>query len=169
MFIISVILSSLAINLFILKGHTYLCTDLFTSDLVYGNGEGTNDILTYIAFKRLKQIFIIFILFRTFRPKLILEIIAVCFGIFWGMIITNQIYICGFTGIIILLLCFLPHYPVYILLIKNIYNFNICSPPSRHLYRYILLFICIFSIGVVCESFFSRFFLKQFYQYVVMR
>ncbi len=168
LFAISVVLASLAVNLFILKGYNHLRIDLLLEGMKGVSTRGAGDIFSYIVIKRLKQLFLVYVLLKTFKPEIILSVMSVLFGVFWGMMISNQVYQNGFMGAILLVLCFIPHFPVYILVIKNITSTIQNKYRDKYLIMSILTIMFIFAIGIVCECYFSRIFLKEFYQHMVM-
>lgn len=168
LFVVSVILASFAYNLYILNNNSYSINDLLIKLSDIGKNNKFGSIAPYVLLKRVKQAIIIFLLFKTFNPETIIDLLIIAFGVFTGMMITGQVYLNGIYGMFVYVLSLLPHYPVYIYLIKNLYNLNNLSSHDKEFWGYFLFSISILGIGVVCESYFSIFFLKEFYQHIVM-
>lgn len=162
----TVILAAFTVNMLISRGFdlsslTLDCnTDTFKGELLPD--------FVYISIKRIKQLFIIGLLLKCFNPDIIVRLLWTITGVVFGLLITVQVFYYGSQGMLFLLLCLLPHYPVYIFLIKNLYDFNIYCKNDKLLMRFFTLVLLLLGIGLILECFFSKFFLIKYYQYIVM-
>lgn len=168
LFVVSALLSAFAFNLFLMTDISYELNDIMSKICCLKSGITNRDIIPYVLFKRLKQIFVIYIMLRAFKAETVIDVLIIGFGVFLGMSITAQTYLNGFWGLVVLIVSFVPHYPIYFYLIKNLYNLNRCVIKDKAFWGYFFMSISILGIGIVCECFFSTFFLKQIYQYMVM-
>lgn len=168
LFVLCVILSSFIINVFIKRDFSYFKESIITVNNPIISTREFSDFSYYIILKRLKQFFVIFLLFKTFRPQFIINILIVILGVFFGMAITNQIYLFGLKGIMVLVLCFIPHFPIYFFLVRALYNISQNKNDIKIIKWNFFCVMCFFALGVVFEIYFSRFFLYKIYQHIVM-
>lgn len=168
LFVASALLAAFAYNLFILNEADYNLNDIMNKLGGLGGNVNAWSVLPYILFKRLKQALIICILLRAFKQELVIDVMIIAFGVFLGMMITAQTYLHGLNGFVLFVLCFIPHFPIYIFLIRILYNLNNSSYHDKQFWGYFFMSISVFLIGVICEAFFSIFFLKGFYQHLVL-
>ncbi|MGN0435167.1 MAG: hypothetical protein ACI4D8_00895 [Wujia sp.] len=162
----TVVLATFTANMLIGRGFDLSALSIDCS-LVTLKGELLSDFV-FIVIKRIKQLFVIALLLKCFNPELIIKLLFTITGVVFGLFITVQIYYYGPQGIIIFLLCLLPHYLVYIFLIKNLYDFNMYYKNEKLFVRFLTVIIILLGIGLVLEGFFSKFFLTKYYQYIVM-
>lgn len=125
--------------------------------------------ILYILFTRLKQLIFIILLIKMINADVIYNLIIMFFGFIFGIFATIQTFYNGLTGIIELMLFLLPHYIFYMVLIHFIYkHYKNWSKDSMQFVKIIFL-VVLFCAGVVSEGLFSRIFLENFYQHIVMK
>lgn len=167
MALVSIGFVSLILNLFIRNemDFSYLLIDINSiSNIISINKKS---IIEYIMYSRLKQMFIIIILFKAFGTAKIYNALVIIFSSFLGFMLSIQVYYIGIDGIWILLVNVLPHYIFYYFSVWYGFKVRIFSNGIREEYKKILIFCIIFVIGMVFECFFMTFFLKIFHQYMV--
>lgn len=165
-FTLSVVFFSFIINLFIRKNIDFGYLNLSVYDMDICQEINLSSVI-YVLMKRLEQFIVVFALMRTFGADMVYKCILICFGMVFGTLVTVQIYYDGIAGIILLLLYLIPHYIIYIYLLKIMRSFFM---PERINQKKIVFLLCtglILLLGVVAESILSRFFLYKFYQYMV--
>ncbi len=183
--ITAIFLSSFLMNMFIKKGLDFEYLTLSIYDIRDILSSKLMPLIMYIIFKRGKQIIVIWLLMKVIKPEYVYNtLLVVCSGMF-GIMATVQSYYFGLGGMTILLLFLLPHYIVYALIVKLLYDYyggkgyekshssseyfndNIKGVIGEKT-KVLTLFVILFAIGVMCEGFFSRFFLFKYYQYMVL-
>lgn len=160
----SVFLSCFFINLFIRKGFDfeYLHIDVYSI-----NDSFKIEYLSMVSFvtlKRLKQFIILCILVNILNKDFVYNIIILLFGIALGIMLTVQTYYDGIVGIFLFILYIFPHYIVYFILLREICT---NSYEGSNVKKYVI-YLLLFFMGLLFETFFSRFFLYKFYQYMVL-
>lgn len=162
-----VIFFSLIINLFISSGYdfSYLC--MYPADTNYIKINSDISAFIYVLIKRIKQCFLFFLLMKVINQVIIYNGFLMLVSGFVGIMLTVQSYYCGFDGIALLLLYMLPQYIIYYIVVKNLYEFSYINRQNECWIRYIVLILILLLIGTLCESFFLRFFLMKYYQYMV--
>ena len=167
-FVISVLLASLAINLFIRCGFDFEYLQLTSSGYSCISSVSYATSVLYILVKRLKQFVLIIIFMKIFNTELVYNCLTISLSFIFGIFVTIQTYYSGLSGVIELLLYLLPHYIFYLILFCLVYKHYKNWTKDNFQPSKIMFFLVLFCAGVICEGFFSRFFLDTFYQYIVI-
>ncbi len=178
----SLVLSVFLINIFIRRGLDFEYLKLSIYDIEQSLNLNIVSLIFYVFIKRGKQFIVIWLLMKTIKPDLVYNIILIVLCGMYGVMSTVQSYYIGFQGIITFIIYMLPHYIIYIFMIKLLHDYYSGYRQSKNLSsdggamdeimnektKVTALFIILFVMGVVSEGFFSRFFLLQYYQYMVL-
>lgn len=122
----------------------------------------------YVVFQRVKQIVILYLLYKVFPPGIVFSICMSGLMFLLGASVSLQMYYEGISGVWFLLLCLLPHYLIYLVVMfymavwmrKENYE-------SKEKKIVVLFFLMLaFAIGILSESILSKIFLKNFLQYI---
>lgn len=144
-----------------------------------------SSLFIYTIIKRLKQIILIWFAMRTLNSKFIFKTVIGFMCGFYGVMSTVQSYYLDVQGLFILIAFILPHYIIYIVLLyfmsEYCYEDKSCSRSeegtknagmayikNEDKYKIFAIFIVLGCFGIISEIFFSRFFLLQYYQYMVL-
>ncbi len=168
MMLISILFSCLLINIFLRCGLEFDYLAIGILDVEGINEAGFLSVVLAVVLKRLKQFLIIFLLMKVVNSDFIYSIIIVILSMVFGVMLTIQTFYIGFNGVIILLLSLFPHYVLYILIIKLLHQYSLNTSSEKGKINFILSFLMFFTAGVICENYFSTFFLQKFYQYIVI-
>ncbi|MCM1288144.1 MAG: hypothetical protein NC240_07510 [Clostridium sp.] len=164
--LVTIFLSSFLINLFIRRGLSFEYLTLSAYDMRDVLSSRMAPSIIYIIFKRGKQLAIIWMLMKVLKTEYVYNTLLVIMSGMFGIMATVQCYYLGLNGMLTLLIFLLPHYIVYFLIIKFLYDYY--GGGGYEKTKILILFAILFSIGVMCEGFFSRFFLFKYYQYMVL-
>ena len=167
MFFAVIIFFSIIINLFIRSGYDFSYLGIYPADINISHSKSWIPTFVYVLVKRIKQCFIIFLLMKVINSSIIYNGFLMLLSAFVGIMLTVQTYYYGFAGIVLLLIYMLPQYIVYIVILKNLYEFSFIKRSHECWIRYIMFILLLLLIGVLCESFFLKFFLTKYYQYMV--
>lgn len=168
MMLISVLFSSLIINIFLRCGFVFDYLSIGIIDLDNIKDTGYITVGLSVILKRIKQFLIVFLFMKVINPDFVYSIIIAVLSMFFGIMLTVQTFYIGFNGIIILLLSLFPHYILYILIIKLLHQYTTSASSERGKFNFMLSICLFFVAGIICENYFSTFFLQKFYQYIVM-
>lgn len=162
----AVILASIIINIFLRAGYSF-------DELVVGRGEyikliqnSIQDVALVTIIKRLKQLLIVYVIYKIINIDIAYCAVTTILCFLFGSMISIQSYYGGVMSVIELLLFLLPHYIFYILIIRNMYVY--VKWKNRSKVYVCVMILLLFMSGLLCEIFFSRFFLNEFYQYMVL-
>jgi hypothetical protein len=165
--VMAVIVSSVIFNILIRSGYTMDGFVIGRENYeIISNADFFE--LTFITlFTRFKQLAVIYVLYRLVNSELAYDgIIMMCSFIVGGMICIQTFYQ-GISGVIELVLFLFPHYIFYFLAVKTMYTqLKRCGKTGT---RGLMVVLLLFLSGVLCELFFSKIFLREFYQYVVLK
>ncbi|MDE6023855.1 MAG: stage II sporulation protein M [Lachnospiraceae bacterium] len=178
----SLILSVFLINIFIRRGFDFEYLKLSIYDIEQSLNLNIVSLIFYVFLKRGKQFIVIWLLMKVIKPDLVYNIILIVLCGMYGVMSTVQSYYIGFQGIITFIIYMLPHYIIYIFMIKLLHDYYAGYRQSKNVMsdagamdeimsekaKVTALFIILFAMGVISEGFFSRFFLLQYYQYMVL-
>ncbi|MCM1273017.1 MAG: hypothetical protein NC225_12065 [Clostridium sp.] len=178
----SLVLSVFLINIFIRRGLDFEYLKLSIYDIEQSLNLNIVSLIFYVFVKRGKQFIIIWLLMKAIKPDLVYNIFLIVLCGMYGVMSTVQSYYIGFQGIITFIIYMLPHYIIYIFMVKLLYDYYSGYRQSKNASlnggamdeimnekaKVIALFIILFVMGVISEGFFSRFFLLQYYQYMVL-
>lgn len=162
----SVIISSFIVNFMILSGFTFdniiINREIFL--LVF---ERPYKLICFIViYKRIKQLLLIYVLYKLVNAELAYNILISILSFAVGIFISVQSYYEGFAGVVEYILYLFPHYIFYMLIIGTLYRYKKRCISSK-IYTFLLI-VLFFLSGILCELFFSKFFLYQIYQYMVL-
>jgi hypothetical protein len=116
-------------------------------------------------FIRFRQLFIIYLLYRLVRAESVYNMALSFFSFVVGAMICIQTFYSGISGVVEFLLYLFPHFIFYFLIIRVIYVY--IKAYGKLSTRCFIMAMLYFAIGLLCELFFSKIFLGQFYQYIV--
>lgn len=163
--IFSVFFSSFIINLFIRNGFSFEYLFLSMDSIYAIMEEGYLISMFFILLKRLKHFLIIYILMKVIKPEYVYNGLITILSIMLGIMLTVQTYYEGISGVFLFLLYIVPHYIVYLILLRSMYEGSGTLSASK--LKFTVTLLLLLAMGVLCEGFFSRFFLQEFYQYMV--
>lgn len=166
--LMTVVFASVIINLFIRTGLDFSYLGLLPEQLGELSELSITSSLVYVFLKRLKHCLIIFVLMRVLKPDFVYSAVIILLSGMLGVLLTIQTYYGGISGVFLLLLYILPHYIVYIILIHYMYDQYTFASNEAGKFKFFVTVLLLLAIGVLCEGFFSRFFLTKYYQYIVM-
>lgn len=163
--LVAVIVSSIIINICIRAGYSF--------DSIIIGREQYEQIITLplgnvaivVVLKRLKQLALVYVLYKLFGVELGYSIVLCSLAFVFGGFLSVQAFYSGFMGIVEFILYLLPHYVFYILIIRIMYT--LIKYSNKGFWYAFALITLLFLSGILCELFFSRFFLNGFYQYMV--
>ena len=145
----------------------YMSIDIYSIAAI--SNEKSITIFGYILLKRLKQLFIIYLLAKVINPSILQHGIIIALIFLLGAYMSVQTYYFGFMGIVIFLACIFPQYIIYVFLIKylckNISKESINKIKSIYYINITLLLL----LGVVFEEIFLIFFWGELQQYIVLQ
>lgn len=167
--VFSVLISCLTINIFIRAGFDFEYMKLSSGVLINDSESCFNITVLYVLYVRIKQLIFVILLMKILNTETVYNCIIIFLGVVFGAMGTIQTYYSGLVGIGELILYILPHYIFYILLIHLLFRFYKGFYREESRFGRILFLVVIFIGGIVAEAVFSRFFLQNFYQYIVMR
>lgn len=169
MVVFIVLFASLMANILIKCGVDFEYLGMSFEQYSFENDIAYSSSIMYIAFTRLKQGILIFLLMKTLNPEVIYNCINIFLGCYFGFLLSVQTFYSGVTGVSLLLLFIFPHYFFYLVLIYLVYrHYKNWSKESLR-FPEIMFFLVLCCAGVVCEGFFSRIFLENFYQHIVVK
>lgn len=166
--IISVVFASFIINLFIRNGLDFNYLSLSVDEVKLMSEASYMSMMLYILLKRLKHVLLVLILMKILKPDFVYNSIIIILSGMLGILLTVQTYYDGITGVFLLILYIFPHYIVYVILINYIYEHYVGGLGEIGKLKFLMVTVMLLMIGVLCEGFFSRFFLDKFYQYMVI-
>jgi hypothetical protein len=164
--VMAVIVSSIIINILIKSGHSMdgfvVGRDnyevLMSSDFV--------EAVFLTLFTRLKQFAVVFVLYRLINSELAYNGIIGCCSFVAGGMVCVQTFYGGLTGVFELMMFLFPHYIFYFLTVRTMY-IRIKRSGKTGTGGFAVAF-SFFIVGIICELFFSKIFLNEFYQYLVL-
>lgn len=166
--LISVVFASFIINLFIRNGLDFNYLSLSVDEIKLMSDASYISMMLYILIKRMKHVLLVLILMKVLKPDFVYNSILILLSVMLGILLTVQTYYVGIAGVFLLILYIIPHYIVYVMLINYIYEHYMGGLVDIGKLRFWMVTVLLLMIGVLCEGFFSRFFLDKFYQYMVI-
>lgn len=125
--------------------------------------------VVYVSMQRAKQIIVVYLLYKIFPPKHVFAIGVSVLLLLFGFAVSCQMFYLGLAGVWFLLLCLFPHYLIYIGLLYYLsVEVRKGSEDRRKKGMVLLIVLAILLTGILCESIFSKIFLKNFLQYIGM-
>jgi hypothetical protein len=116
-------------------------------------------------FIRCRQLFIIYLSYRLVRAESVYNMVLSFLSFSLGAMICIQTFYSGISGVVEFVLYLFPHFIFYFMIIRVMYVYiKAYGKLSTRCFIVVLLY---FAIGLFGELFFSKFFLGQFYQYIV--
>lgn len=122
----------------------------------------------YVLLQRTKQLVVIYLLYKVLPTKYTRVVIVSFLFLFFGFILSCQMYYMGMHGVWYLLLCLFPHYFIYLWMLYFLPFWKIKSEDGNTVAVKICVTLAIFLIAIFLESFVSKIFLKNFLQYMGM-
>lgn len=166
--LMTVVFASVIINLFIRAGLDFSYLSLSVEQLGELSELSIMTSLVYVFLKRLKHCFIVFVLMRVLKPEFVYNAVVILLSGMLGVLMTTQTYYGGISGVFLLMLYILPHYIVYMMLVHYMYEQHTFASNDAVKLKFFVTVLLLLAIGVLCEGFFSKFFLMKYYQYIVM-
>lgn len=167
-FLMSVVFASVVINLFIKSGMDFSYLSLSFEQLEVMTGTTMISSIVYIFLKRIKHCLILFVLMRVLKPDFVYNAVVILLSGMLGVLLTVQTYYGGISGVFLLILYLIPHYFVYMMLVQYMYEHYTYTSNDTGKLKFLVTIMLLLGIGVLCEGFFSRFFLIKYYQYIVI-
>lgn len=168
-YIFTIVISSMLINILLKLNINldYMSIDIFSITSI--TNENNISIFAYLFLKRLKQLFIIYLLAKVINPEVLQNGIIIALIFMFGAFVSVQTYYYGFVGIVIFLACIFPQYIIYVLLIKYLCKNSKKEISIKKNYIYYINITLLLLLGVVLEQFFLIFFWGEVQQYIVLR
>lgn len=178
-------LSVFLVDLLIRRDYDFEYLSLSVYDIEQFLGVNALSLIIYIVIKRGKQFILMFLLMKVFNAEIIYNTFLIVLCGLYAVIASVQCYYNGGEGLLTLLVFLFPHYIIYIFTVRLIcvycgrYKITLFKKNETDNYDYgskfynekskiITIFVILFVLGVVSEGIFSRFFLLQYYQYMVI-
>lgn len=165
---LSVVFVSIIFNLCIRKNINFEYLSIGIDDMYAIIHRSNRDVISYVIFKRLKQLLIILILIKAFGCGTIYNTLLVSLSGILGLLLSVQVYYLGIQGVIVLLLYLLPHYIFYCVSFYYCKRTKLFESKTDENIKNLICIIIIYVAGMVVEGVFMTNFLKFFYQHMVM-
>lgn len=165
--LMSAVFVSVIFNLFIRREYDFSYILIDINDMVSILSKEKTDIFCSVIINRIKQVFFILLMFKAIGSSRAYSIFMIAGGGLVGLIVSAQLHYLGITGLMIMAGFVLPHYIIYYLGIVYCYRLKLFDNAKESDIKNILSVCVIFTLGIILECFFSTFFLKFFYQYMV--
>ena len=123
-------------------------------------GVSVHQTLLYVLLQRIKQVVVVYLLYKVFPPKAVFSIGMSALLFLFGFVISCQMFYLGLSGVWFLLLCLFPHY-----LAVEVRKAGEDKNKKR---MAAMILILTFFVGILSESILSKIFLKNFLQYIGM-
>lgn len=125
--------------------------------------------VVYVLIQRVKQVVVVYLLYKIFPPKHVFSIGVSILLFLFGFVVSCQMFYLGLAGVWFLLLCLFPHYLIYIGLLYYLsVEVRKVAEDRRKKGMVLLIVMAVLLAGILCESIFSKIFLKNFLQYIGM-
>jgi hypothetical protein len=162
--VIAVIAASIIINILIRSGYGMEGFVIGIENYEIIRDADSFEIILVTIYTRIKQLAVVYVLYRLVDSEMAYNGIVMFSAFAAGSMICIQTFYEGLTGVIELILFLFPHYIFYFLAIRTMYiKVKRCNKIGT---RGMLIVFFAFSTGILCELFFSKIFLNEFYQYM---
>lgn len=132
-------------------------------------GVSVRKTLFYVFLQRVKQVIVVYLLYKVFPAKAVFSIGMSVLLFLFGFAISCQMFYLGISGVWFLLLCLFPHYLIYIVMLYYLaVEIRRVGEDKNKKRMVMLVLIMTFLVGIVSESVLSKIFLKNFLQYIGM-
>ncbi len=165
--VIALFISSFIVNMFLRYGFCFSYLSMSVYDIGFNIEKDSLQALVYLVIHRLEQLFVVVLCMKLLNADYVYNAIICLLSAMFGVMVTVQTYYEGITGVFLLILYVVPHYIAYIIFLWLLRDSNDRRNLEQKNAKRIIALTILFVIGIVSECFFSRFFLKQFYQYMV--
>jgi hypothetical protein len=166
MCIVATIIASIIFNILIKSGYTLESLIIGRENYEILKNADFLELTLVTFFTRIKQVLIVYVLYRLINPDIVYSSMVIVSSFVAGGMICVQTFYEGFLGVLELILFFFPHYIFYFLLVRIIY---IQMKKNRKIVAgRVMLVLILFLSGMLCELIFSKIFLNEFYQYMVL-
>ena len=157
---IYVFFSSLIINILLKKGISFDCLVFTVEDIKNAMKLPVLSSFIVLSLKRIKQMAIIIVLMKLFKPEYVHNVLMALMGIIYGIIMSVQAYTGGIAYVGAFIVSIFPQYIIYFLCIESIYNFYIGRSFNKNKIKFVLSIFMLTMFGAFFEENFLRFFLK---------
>jgi hypothetical protein len=155
------------VNIFLKKDFSFSYLVLSLDDLGKNLEKNIHSVMLFLVIKRAEQLAVIALLMHLIKPETVFNMVICLLGAMLGVMVSVQTYYEGISGVFLLVLYCIPHYPIYVLFLWMLKNYNIRRALNQRQLRLLAVAFLVFLIGVIFEGVVSRFFLNEFYQYMV--
>lgn len=132
-------------------------------------GISVQKTVLYVFLQRVKQMVIVYLLYKVFPAKAVFSIGLSVLLFLFGFVISCQMFYLGISGVWFLLLCLFPHYLIYLgMLYYLAVEVRKTGEDKMRKRMAVLVLIMTFFVGILSESILSKIFLKNFLQYIGM-
>ncbi len=173
-FLFSIAAASFIANYLIVSGCSLRYLGIDMSAVNSTLSDENLSVFMVTVFQRIKQLVIIILLFKFIKTDLVLAVLIGLSGVIIGLLVSVETYYQGITGVIYTILCFFPHFVFYCINIKLLSEYygdshkrSFFSGNGAKL-KFVIINLLVFLLGVGSELIINRFFLKNFYQYIVL-
>lgn len=157
---IFVFFSSLIINILLKKGISFDCLVFTVEDIKNAMKLPVLSSFIVLSLKRIKQMAIIIVLMKLFKPEYVYNFLIVLASVVYGIIMSVQAYSGGIAYVGAFIVGIFPHYLIYFICVKLIYDFYIGRTFNKNKIKFALAVFMLTMFGVFFEENFLRFFLK---------
>lgn len=132
-------------------------------------GISVQKTMLYVFLQRVKQMVIVYLLYKVFPAKAVFSIGLSVLLFLFGFVISCQMFYLGISGVWFLLLCLFPHYLIYLVMLYYLaVEVRKTGEDKMRKRMAVLVLIMTFFVGIISESILSKIFLKNFLQYIGM-
>ena len=156
----SIFFTSLIINILIKAGITFDYMTFSLSDIYKGLSVSYLPAFAFILLRRLKQVIIILLFMRLFKPDLVYHFIIFLLSAFYGFMMSIQTFSGGIREVGVFLISIFPHYLIYLFALNFIHKYYTGRVLNKDKLKFITILLIIIIIGVIFEENFLRFFLR---------
>lgn len=122
-----------------------------------------------VSLERAKQFVVVYLLYKVFHPKTVFSIGLSLLLFLFGFSLSCQMFYLGLQGVWFLMICLFPHFLIYIIALYYLAMEIHRIGEDKHKREVVMgVLIIMFVVGVLTESILSKFFLKNFLQYIGM-
>lgn len=156
----SIFFTSLIVNILIKTGASFDYMAFSLRDIYMGMSVSVLPAFVFILLRRLKQVVIIILFMRLFKPESVYNLLILLLSVFYGFMMSVQTYSGGIREVGVFLISIFPHYLIYLFALNFIYRYYIGRVLNKNRIKFITILLIIIIIGVIFEENFLRFFLR---------
>lgn len=157
---VSMFFSSLIVNVIMKKGVDFDYLIVTMQDIKRTLDIPVISSYFLVLIKRIKQLVIIILLMKFFKPEIIFNLFIVLISSFYGIIMSVQAYYGGVYSVGIFLISIFPQYILYFLSVDFTYKFYKGRVFNKNKIKFISAVFMLTAIGTFFEENFLRIFLK---------